>query len=255
METSAFNKEQNGPLIRVSSKTSSFLPFQLQHKTYYGSSLCLFASKQHWLPNLDFTITLTSDGARTISNCAHRILPTVALRALIYVLGMPETWQPYDYIPPPTRQEIIDSCPGFGASPTQVRDWLWTYLLYRGLNTDNAGGFFWRGTELHQATIETLVAAFKNHCRVKDWEADILANDVFTIIENSIPPPHRTLFQRYVESLFGSEFYSKLARRHKPVLGFFEYVNCIFCWIGLLIVHIGLGFIFAVIVRFLFSTS
>ncbi|KAI0595975.1 hypothetical protein F4775DRAFT_566852 [Biscogniauxia sp. FL1348] len=101
---------------------------------------------------------------------------------------MPETCVPYNYIPPPTRQEIIDSCPGLGASPTQVRDWLMAYLLYRGLDSYKAEGFFWRGAELHRATLAILVEAFKKHCRIQDWEADILAHDVFAIVEVSAMP-------------------------------------------------------------------
>ncbi|KAI1485129.1 hypothetical protein F5X96DRAFT_683066 [Biscogniauxia mediterranea] len=168
---------------------------------------------------------------------------------------MPETCVPYDYIPPPTRQEVIDSCPGLGASPTTVRDWLTAYLLYRGLDSYKAEGFFWRGAELHRATLPILVEAFKKHCRIQDWEADILAQDVFTIVENSIPPPHRSLFQRYVESLFGCEFYGKLIQWRKPVVGFLGRANCIFCWAGLVIIHVILGFISMVIVGFLLNLS
>ncbi|KAI1505068.1 hypothetical protein F5X99DRAFT_369408 [Biscogniauxia marginata] len=160
----------------------------------------------------------------------------------------------FRHVPPPTRHAIVTSCPGLQASPTQVRDWLRLYLLYRGLDATDAEAFFWRGAELHRATYPVLVEAFKKHCEVQDWEADTLAYDIYTIVENSIPPPRPTIFQKYVEALYGYEFYSNLMQRNKFNPGFFDQANCIFCWIGLLIIHAVLGLSFAVIVGFLMNT-
>jgi hypothetical protein len=49
----------------------------------------------------------------------------------------------------------------------------------------SAKKFFWRGLELHRASYATLVDAFKQHCGKLDWEAEILAYDVYTIVEVS----------------------------------------------------------------------
>ncbi|KAI0023359.1 hypothetical protein F4780DRAFT_77752 [Xylariomycetidae sp. FL0641] len=155
----------------------------------------------------------------------------------------------------PNRTEIIAACPGLQASPTQVRDWLAAYLRYRGLDAGGAARFFWRGVELHRATYGTLLEAFRQHCGMLEWEADILAYDIYTIIESSIPPPKRTIFQEYVEALFGYEFYSNLLLwTAKPNPGFLDRANCAFCWTGFFIIHAVLSLIVAVIVGFLYNT-
>ncbi|KAI0150486.1 hypothetical protein GGR57DRAFT_504148 [Xylariaceae sp. FL1272] len=155
---------------------------------------------------------------------------------------------PRAYTTAPTRQEIISSCPGLLASPTQVRDWFSTYLAYRGLDPTDGQKFIWRGIELHRATFTTLVDAFRHHCGKLDWEADVLAYD------ESVPPPQRTMFQRYVEKLFGYEFYSNLMQWSKPNLKFLDYANCVLCWGGFSLIHAVLLLIIAVVVGFLLSS-
>ncbi|KAI3325759.1 hypothetical protein HD806DRAFT_491169 [Xylariaceae sp. AK1471] len=118
----------------------------------------------------------------------------------------------------------------------------------------NAKKFFWRGLELHRASYATLIDAFKQHCGKLDWEAEVLAYDVYTIVEGSIPPPKRTIFQMYVEGLFGYEFYSNLMQWTKPNIDFMGRANCIFCWLGFSIIHSVLFLIFMVIFGFLMST-
>ncbi|KAI0475617.1 hypothetical protein GGR56DRAFT_675731 [Xylariaceae sp. FL0804] len=156
-----------------------------------------------------------------------------------------------DYMPPPSRGEVLGTCPGLEASPTQVRDWLATYLVYRGLDAAGADGFFWRGAELHRASYPTLFDAFKNHCGLLDWEAELLAYDIYTVLEDSIPPPSKTLFQKYVENVFGYEFYSSLLQWKKPNPGFLDRANCVFCWIGFLVIHIVFFGIFRIVSKFI----
>ncbi|KAI0886770.1 uncharacterized protein GGS22DRAFT_158630 [Annulohypoxylon maeteangense] len=84
---------------------------------------------------------------------------------------------------PIDRTRITNSCPGRGASPSSVRDWIRAYLSYRGLDPEASEKFLWRGKELYQAKIPELRDAFKRHCDLQDWEADILANDVYTLLE------------------------------------------------------------------------
>ncbi|CAJ2509483.1 Uu.00g145090.m01.CDS01 [Anthostomella pinea] len=153
----------------------------------------------------------------------------------------------------PTRQEVLKQCLGLQDSPKKVRDWFKTYLEYRGLDAINADKFFWR-EEPHRATYSNLLEAFKQHCGKLDWEADVLAYDVYTVVEGSIPPPERTMFQKYVEGLFGYEFYINLMQWTKPNPGFLDRANCIFCWLGLLSIHGVLTLIGVVITAFLLST-
>jgi len=104
----------------------------------------------------------------------------------------------------PTRQEVIEICPGLQASPTEVRDWFASYLAYRGIPREKSEKFFWRGIELHRASYGTLVDAFKQHCGTLDWEAEILAYDVYTIVEVSLnrTEPNRTELAPCIIELF-----------------------------------------------------
>ncbi|KAI1339858.1 hypothetical protein F5Y15DRAFT_382328 [Xylariaceae sp. FL0016] len=158
------------------------------------------------------------------------------------------------YVPPPSRQEITSSCPGLEASPLVVRDWLATYLLYRGVDAAGADNFFWRGVELHRASYSTLFDALKHHCSLLEWEADILAYDIYTIVEDSIPPPAKTLLQRYIENVFGYEFYGNLMQWSKPNPGYLAQANCVFCWFGFLLTHAAFCIFILVIAGFLLST-
>ncbi|KAI1817657.1 hypothetical protein GGS20DRAFT_531330 [Poronia punctata] len=154
----------------------------------------------------------------------------------------------------PTRQKVIAICPGLQASPTEVRDWFAVYLAYRGIPSSKAHNFFWRGVELHRANYASLVDAFKQHCGTLEWEAEILAYDVFTIVEGSIPPPERTVFQVYVESVFGYDYYMNLMQWTRPNTSLLDYANCAFCWLGFSFIHLVLLLITAVIIGFLTST-
>ncbi|KAI1318990.1 hypothetical protein F5Y16DRAFT_414344 [Xylariaceae sp. FL0255] len=157
---------------------------------------------------------------------------------------------------PPTRQTILSSVPGLQASPAEVRDWLALYLSYRGMKPLDAKKFVgWRGLELHRASYSDLVDAFRQHCGRLDWEAEVLGLDVYSIVEGSIPPPDRTIFQIYVEEVFGYEFYSSLMQQWtRPNRSFVDRVNSVFCWVGFALIHAVLVLIFAVIVGFLMST-
>ncbi|KAH9905677.1 hypothetical protein F4778DRAFT_673445 [Xylariomycetidae sp. FL2044] len=155
------------------------------------------------------------------------------------------------YERPPTRGEVVESCPGIQASPTQVRDWFSSYLAYRGLDTAPADKFFWRGAELHRTTYGTLLDAFKIHCGMTDWEADIVAYDIYTIVEGSIPPPPRTLFQQYVEAVFGYENHLKLKLYRKPNLNLSEKVKCGMAWMEFIVVHGFFIFILSLIITVL----
>ncbi|KAI1204761.1 uncharacterized protein F4807DRAFT_322326 [Annulohypoxylon truncatum] len=81
------------------------------------------------------------------------------------------------------RNQIIKNCPGKQASPSVVRDWIRTYLSYRGVDLEASSKFLWRGIELYRAEIPELRDAFKRHCELGDWEANIIANDVYTILQ------------------------------------------------------------------------
>lgn len=93
---------------------------------------------------------------------------------------------------PPTRQEVVATCPGLRSSPTEVREWLEHYLEYRGLNPASSAKFVWRGIELHRAPHANLLDAFKQHCGILYCEAEVLAQDVHNIVEVSVAP--NTLF-------------------------------------------------------------
>ncbi|KAI1175256.1 hypothetical protein F4777DRAFT_334859 [Nemania sp. FL0916] len=156
--------------------------------------------------------------------------------------------------PPLTRQEVVSICPGLQSSPTEVRHWIQKYLVYRGIEGANANKFFWRGIELHRASYVTLIEAFKQHCGIVDWEAEVLAYDVYTIVEGSIPPPKRGIFQKYVEEVFGYDFYCGLMMGTRPHISLMDRVNCGFCWLQFIIIHSVLTLILMVITLFLLNT-
>ncbi|KAI1378071.1 hypothetical protein F4677DRAFT_443985 [Hypoxylon crocopeplum] len=140
------------------------------------------------------------------------------------------------YEPQIARTEVIVSCPSLLASPATVRNWFRTYLIYRGLDPDVSEKFFWRGPELYQAEIAELQDAFKTHCSLQDWEANILASDVHSILESSIPPPRRTDFQKYVEYLVGPDYYIKLMFYTRwPI--FADYIVGVVAWAGFILGH------------------
>ncbi|KAI0000273.1 hypothetical protein F4779DRAFT_148612 [Xylariaceae sp. FL0662B] len=155
---------------------------------------------------------------------------------------------------PLKREEIVSSCPGLGASPRQVRDWFKTYLFYRGLDPDASENVFWRGEELHRATFLEISEAFKAHCGLFDWEANLLAYDVYSILEKSIPPPTRTLFQRYLEHLVEPDYYRRLMFYAKINVKAMDVVVGVFGWIFLGLTHIIALFtiftIFAIIMSY-----
>ncbi|KAI1080894.1 hypothetical protein F5B20DRAFT_83533 [Whalleya microplaca] len=139
---------------------------------------------------------------------------------------------------PLRRDEIISSCPGLGASPWQVRDWFRTYMFYRGLDPDASDNIFWRGEELHRATFLEISDAFKAHCGLQDWEANLLSYDVYSILEKAIPPPTRTLFQRYLEHLVEPDYYRRLMFYAKINVKAMDVVVGVFGWLFLGLTHI-----------------
>ncbi|KAI0432454.1 hypothetical protein F5Y09DRAFT_144836 [Xylaria sp. FL1042] len=139
--------------------------------------------------------------------------------------------------PPPSRQEIIATCPDLQSSPTQVRDWFKKYLEYRGLEPASSKKFFLRGLELHRASYTALTDAFKQYCGILDWEAEVLAYDVYTIIEASIPLPKTATPQVYVEKLFRHEFCSNSIRRNNSKTDFLGQANRVFDWLRFMTTH------------------
>ncbi|KAI0813852.1 hypothetical protein GGR55DRAFT_636104 [Xylaria sp. FL0064] len=166
---------------------------------------------------------------------------------------------------PPSRQEILATCPGLHSSPTQVRAWIEKYLIYRGLEPASSKKFFLRGLELHRASYTALIAAFKQHCGILDWEAEILAYDVYTIVEVGLALSGlsagqdsvslvRAIFQIYVERLFGHEFYCNLMWWKKPNTDFTGHLNCVLCWLGFVTIHPILLLLSTLILGFFMST-
>ncbi|KAI2464916.1 hypothetical protein F4781DRAFT_435931 [Annulohypoxylon bovei var. microspora] len=141
---------------------------------------------------------------------------------------------------PIARTEIIKSCPGKQASPSAVRDWIRTYLFYRGLDPDASDTFLWRGIELYRADVPELKAAFKKNCDLQGWEADIIANDVYTILERAIPLSTRTFFQIYVYYLMGFDYYRKLMF-HARDPTWMDYLVGILTWAQFLAGHFVVG--------------
>ncbi|KAI0438276.1 hypothetical protein F4803DRAFT_102966 [Xylaria telfairii] len=152
--------------------------------------------------------------------------------------------------PPPTRQDIITTCPGLEASPAQVRAWFQSYLAYRGMELSNAEKIIWRGAELHRASHAALVDAFRQHCGTLGSEAEALGHDVHAIVEGSVP---RTLFQMYVEGLFGCIFYSDLMKWTEPKIGFMSQANCVFCWLRFFSIHLLLSLAIMITIQLLVS--
>ncbi|KAI2606766.1 hypothetical protein GGR54DRAFT_408153 [Hypoxylon sp. NC1633] len=141
------------------------------------------------------------------------------------------------YKPWVERAEIVTTCPGPHASPSAVRHWFQSYLIYRGLDPVASDKFFWRGPELHRVKASDLHEAFKTHCSLLDWEADVLASDVCSILQRSALPPNRTYFQNYVEFLLEPGYYPKLMFDNRYPQ-FAVYVVGILAWVSFIAIHL-----------------
>ncbi|KAI1088576.1 hypothetical protein F5B19DRAFT_496224 [Rostrohypoxylon terebratum] len=138
---------------------------------------------------------------------------------------------------PSTRAGIIGSCPGKEASPSVVRDWFRAYLYYRGLDREASRMFLWRGEELYRAQIPELRDAFKQYCDLQEWEADIIATDVYEILRRALPVSERTFFETYVYYVLGCDSYRKLMfDTREPTI--MDYVGGVSTWVKFLAGHL-----------------
>ncbi|KAI0895212.1 hypothetical protein F4806DRAFT_92581 [Annulohypoxylon nitens] len=139
---------------------------------------------------------------------------------------------------PTARAQIIGSCPSKEASPSVVRDWIRLYLCYRGLDQEASNKFLWRGAELYRAQIPELRNAFKRHCDLQDWEADIIANDVHSILEKALPVSQRSFFEIYVYYVLGFDSYRKLMFKETRDPTLMDYLAGVSTWAKFLAGHL-----------------